>query len=240
MTDPGMVLEARDLAVGYDGRAILQHVDLTIGAGEFWVVLGPNGAGKTTLLRTVVGVLAPCGGVLHMAPDLTSRERLGFVPQRCDMNPALPTTVREFVLLGTVGVRATRAEELVRLEWALEHAGLAGMATRDYWSLSGGQRQRASVARALVRRPRFLVLDEPTIHLDPGAEHALLRLLTDLHRDEGLTVLVVTHDIGIAVRHATHVALVTAGSVRAGRRDDVLTDGAVAAAYGIAVPLERA
>jgi ABC-type Mn2+/Zn2+ transport system ATPase subunit len=214
-----VVLEARRLTLAYDGRAVLANVDLTVRRGEFWFVLGRNGSGKSTLLRAIVGTLPPRAGALVLHPELARRERMGYVPQRCDLSPALPTTVREFVLLGLVGSRARRGDERDRLEWALARAGLAGMARRDYWSLSGGERQRALLARALVRRPSFLVLDEPTTHLDPEAEAALSALLADLNREERLTLLVVTHDVDLAARHATHVALVEAGTVRAGPRD---------------------
>jgi zinc transport system ATP-binding protein len=197
---------------------VLAGVDLTIRRGEFWFVVGRNGSGKSTLLGAIVGTLAPRAGSLRLDPALAPRQRLGYVPQRCDLNPSLPTTVREFVLLGLVGLRATRADERARLEWALGRAGLGGMADRDFWALSGGERQRALLARALVRRPSFLVLDEPTTHLDPEAEEALSRLLADLNREERLTLLVVTHDVAMAARYATHVALVADGRVRGGPR----------------------
>jgi zinc transport system ATP-binding protein len=207
-------------------------VGLRVHAGEFWFLLGRNGSGKTTLLRAVVGTLAPAAGVLRLH---TTRERMGLVPQRSDLNPALPTTIREFVLLGTVGLRLSRREERERLEWALDHAGLAGMARRDFRALSGGERQRALVARALVRRPTLLLLDEPTNNLDPGAEDALLHLLAELNRREQTTLLVVTHDVALAAHHATHVALVADGSLVAGPSATTLTADALAHCFGLDV-----
>jgi ABC-type Mn2+/Zn2+ transport system ATPase subunit len=226
-----VVLEACGLTLAYDGRAVLTDVDLTVHAGDVWFLLGPNGAGKSTLLRAVLGMLAPRAGTLRLHPTLAGRATTGFVPQRCELNPTLPTTVREFVVLGTVGLPG--GDERARLGWALDHAGLAGMERRDYWSLSGGERQRALVARALVRRPRFLILDEPTNNLDPGAEEALLALLADLRRDEHVTLLIVTHDLRIAARYATHVALVADGTVLAGPRDVVLTQANLTRAFGV-------
>jgi zinc transport system ATP-binding protein len=229
-----VVLEARDLALAYDGgKRVLEHVALSVRAGDFWFLLGPNGSGKTTLLHAILGLVPPAAGELRLHPALGARERIGFVPQRCDLNPALPTTVREFVLLGTVGVRATRREEAARLEWALAHAGLAGMARQSYWALSGGQRQRALVARALVRRPSVLILDEPTSHLDPGVEETLLQLLAELNREERLTILVVTHHIRAAALHATHVGLIRDRTVVAGERDRILDRATVERLFGI-------
>jgi ABC-type Mn2+/Zn2+ transport system ATPase subunit len=229
------MIEARGLVLAYDGRVVLRDVDITIRPGEFWFLLGPNGAGKTTLLRALLGVLRPFAGRLALHPDLAGRRRVGVVPQRCDLNPALPTTVREFVLLGTVGARARRREERERLAWALERAGLAGMERRSYWALSGGQRQRALVARALVRRPSLLILDEPTSNLDPAAEDAFLRLLVELRRAQALTLVFVTHDVEVAARYGTHLALVSAGRVRAGVAQDLLTPDILGDVFGVAM-----
>ena len=229
-----VVLAARGLVLGYGSRVVLRDVALTVHAGEFWFLLGPNGEGKTTLVRAILGVLPPLAGALVLHPGLGDRAHVGFVPQRCDLNPALPTTVREFVLLGAVGV--PRAGEAERVAWALERVGLDDKARRDFHALSGGERQRALVARALVRKPRFLVLDEPTNHLDPGAEIALLDLLEALHRDDGLTIMVVTHDLTMAAAHATHLALVQGGRVESGPRERLWRAATLAHVFGVTVP----
>ena len=233
--DPTPIIAAERLTLGYHRHAVLERVRLDVHAGEFWFLLGRNGSGKSTLLRAIVGTLAPMAGALRLHPALASRERLGFVPQRAELNPALPTTVRELVVLGTVGLRLTRADERERLAWALARAGLAGMERRDVRALSGGERQRALVARALVRRPTLLVLDEPTNNLDPGAEDALLHLLAELNRTEALTLVVVTHDLALAAHHATHVALAAEGTVVAGPRAEVLTTAALRRTFGLDV-----
>src|SRR5215213_1090819 len=187
-TDDSILVKAEDLSVSYGRREILRRVNLTMRQGEFWFMLGPNGEGKTTLLRCVLGLLRPQAGQMWLNPSLGGHKGIGFVPQRCDLNPTLPTTVREFVLLGLVGVRADRANREDRLAWALRRVGLADKVEESYWSLSGGQRQRALVARALVRRPRLLVLDEPTNGLDLPTEESLLGFLADLNARDGLTM----------------------------------------------------
>jgi ABC-type cobalamin/Fe3+-siderophores transport system ATPase subunit len=213
----------------------LEDVHLEINPGEFWFFLGPNGAGKTTLLKAFLAEIRPQQGRILTDAGLYQRHNLGFVPQRCDLNPTLSTTVREFVWLGLVGLRTNRQERESRLIWALDQMGLGGMSSRNYWSLSGGERQRALVARALVRRPRILFLDEPTRGLDLAAEEAVLQTLTDLNRRELLTVLFVTHDLTLAARYASHVALFHNGKVQGGPLTDILTPDRLYFTYGLAV-----
>ncbi len=216
------LVQAQALRLGYGTRTVLDRVDLRICCGDFWFLLGQNGTGKTTLLRALLGLLRPLAGEIHLHPVHARRDRLGFVPQRPELAPGLPTTVREFVQLGLVGMATTRHDRAERLAWALEHVGLQGMERHDYWSLSGGQRQRALVARALARRPALLVMDEPTAGLDPAAEESLLSYLARLNREQSLTVVCVSHDLATAARYASHVALFNQGSVHTGPRGTCL------------------
>jgi ABC-type Mn2+/Zn2+ transport system ATPase subunit len=233
--DHEVIVRTAGLRLGYGRRVVLTHVDFQMRLGEFWFFLGPNGEGKTTLLRAILGILRPQTGQLWVHPELGQRQRIGFVPQRCDINPTLPTTVREFVLLGLVGIDTDRGEAAMRLGWALERVGLGGLEGKDYWSLSGGQRQRALVARALVRRPSVLILDEPTNGLDLAAEDAVLRFLAELNHKQQQTLLFVTHNLAIAARYATHIALFHAGEVVSGSRQEVLNRQTLERIYGVAV-----
>lgn len=210
-SEPLVRVAGLDLA--YGAAHVLRDATLEVRRGEFWFLLGGNGSGKTTFLRALLGVVPPRAGILALSPALHGRQGIGFVPQHCAINPALPTTVREFVSLGLVGLTVPRRERAARLERALERVGLAALLSRDYWSLSGGQRQRALVARALVRDPELLILDEPMNHLDPDAEEMLLHDLLGLHRGGRLALLLVTHDVAMAERHATHVATFGDGRV---------------------------
>ncbi|MGH7428582.1 MAG: metal ABC transporter ATP-binding protein [Candidatus Methylomirabilaceae bacterium] len=232
-TDP--ILKTTSLSVGYGRRVILEQVSLEVRQGEFWFFLGPNGSGKTTLIRAILGVLRPRAGGVWLHPNHARREQIGFVPQRCDINPTLPTTVREFVLLGLVGLQVDRHDRRLRLGRALERAGLNGLEEQSYWSVSVGQRQRALVARALVREPRLLILDEPTSSLDLAAEDTFLRFLAGLNRLENLTILFVTHDLAIAARYATHLALFHSGQVETGPREEALNRAALERVYGASV-----
>jgi ABC-type Mn2+/Zn2+ transport system ATPase subunit len=235
MESPKVLLKATGLSLGYGRRIILRDVNLTVSPGEFWGFLGANGEGKTTLVRAILGGLVPRAGQLWLDPELGRYECIGFVPQRCDINPTLPTTLGEFTLLGLVGISAAPHERRERLTWALDKVGLGSLEAKDYWALSGGQRQRALVARALVRRPSVLILDEPTNGLDLAAEDALLRFLAALNQKEHLTILFVTHNIAIAARYASHLALFHGGTVVSGSREQTLNRQTLAHAYGVGV-----
>jgi len=227
------VIDIRGLRLGYGSTTVLEDVDLRIGAGEFWFFLGQNGTGKSTLLNALMGLLRPRRGEIIGHRAHAGREHIGFVPQRCGMNPHLPTTVREFVGLGLAGLRTDRNGRTERLTGALEKVGLKGREKADYWSLSGGQRQRVVVARALARQPGVLIMDEPTAGLDPSAETSLLGDIAGLNRKEGLTVICVSHDLATAARYASHVALFHGGRVQGGPARDILNGQNIARVYGV-------
>lgn len=236
---PQVLIRAERLCLGYAGQRVLTDVSLAVKRAELWVLLGSNGQGKTTFLHALLGLLQPLSGTLWLDPQAARREHIGFVPQRCDLNPTLPTTVREFVSLGLVGMALAAGERRRRLAAALAHVGLEALVGHSYWALSGGQRQRALLARALIREPQILILDEPTSGLDPASHEAFLQLLASWNRERQLTVLYVTHDVSIAERRATHAALFAEGQVVAGPRETVVTAAHLERIYG-AVPHRHA
>ncbi len=227
------LIQAHGLRLAYGDYTVLDRVEFCVFPGEFWFLLGQNGTGKTTLLKALLGLLSPSAGRIDLHPDLMCSDRIGFVPQRCDLQPSVPITVREFVLLGLVGLRAGRKERKKRLHWALSKVGLGDMAKQDYWSLSHGQRQRTLVARALARRPAVLIMDEPTTGLDPAAESTLLNDMVALNRKERLTILCVSHDLPVAARHGSHIALFHHGGVQSGTAREVLTSDNLERVYGM-------
>lgn len=230
------LLRAVGLAAGHGSHVVLRGVNLTLRPGEFWFFLGTNASGKSTLLNTLIGVLPELGGAVEWG-DRLGRDAIGYVPQRCDLAPNLPTTAGEFVSLGLVGIDVSRAQREERVAEALARVGLGGLERRSYWSMSGGQRQRVLVARALARRPRLLCVDEPLNNLDLVSERALLALLARQNREEGLTIVFVTHDVSVAAHFATHVGLVHGDRVDAGLRAEVLQADRLERAYGAPVTI---
>lgn len=230
------LLRAVDLSAGHGRKTVLEGVNLSIRPGEFWFFLGTNAQGKSTLLNTLLGVLPKKGGAIETGRGL-DRAAIGYVPQRCDLAPNLPTTAHEFVSLGLVGLAVDRAERDVRVRDALAEVGLGGLERKSYWAMSGGQRQRVLVARALARRPRLLCVDEPMNNLDLVTERNLLALLARQNRDEGLTVVFVTHDVSVAAHFATHVALVHGRAADVGPKAQLLKPDLLERAYGAPVTI---
>jgi ABC-type Mn2+/Zn2+ transport system ATPase subunit len=228
-----VLIHAAGLALGYGEDPVLRDVELEIRAGEYWFLVGLNGTGKTTFVRALFDLVRPVAGTLRVDPERAGRERIGFVPQRSPLNPSVPTTVREIVLLGLVGLSLPGSQRAGRLATALADVGLEDREHADYWSLSGGQRQRVLLARALVREPNVLVLDEPEAGLDPAAEERLLALLERINRERGVTLLYVSHDLENVRRHASHVALFRDGTIHAGPVDEVLTRANLERTYGV-------
>src|SRR6185295_5072154 len=176
-------------------RPVLQHVSLTIERGEFLALLGPNGAGKTTLLRGVLGLIPVLAGTIAYGFDRLASPP-GYVPQRETLDPIFPLTVFEVVLMGTYArlapLRPVGRRQRQVATSSLEQVGLPDLADRPFWALSGGQKQRVLIARALAVEPEILMLDEPTSGVDPGASAAIMDLIAQLNRDQGLTVVLVS------------------------------------------------
>jgi zinc transport system ATP-binding protein len=223
------LVTARHITTGYGRQRLTEDLSLEIRARERWFFLGANGSGKTTLLRTLLGLVSPLSGEIHYRGGRLDRARIGFVPQRVETSPSLPTTVGEFVRLGLVGARRGIVPPRDRIRLALTTVALADRETQSLWTLSGGQRQRASLARALVREPDLLLLDEPTAGLDVDSEDALLRLLVELNVTRGLTLVVVTHDATVAFELASHVVVFSSRSAITGATTDAAVGHALEA-----------
>lgn len=237
--DPAPVVVVESATLGYGRRVVLRDANLQIRQGEFWCLLGANGEGKTTLIKALLGALRPSKGRIALRADFRDRRRLGFVPQETEVNPSAPATVQEFVRGGMVGLGVDRGTASRRIRTVTDLMGITALRDRSLWALSGGQRQRALVARALVRDPLLLIVDEPTAGLDLAAASGLLEIITRLCREKGITVVFVTHDLNIAARMATHVACFKSGKVLAGPLAGTFTEENLHRTFGVPVKLGR-
>jgi zinc transport system ATP-binding protein len=201
MTGAAPLVAARDVRVSLGGSEILRGIDLTVGQGEVVALLGANGSGKSTLVRGIVGVVPLSGGSVELfgaplGPRVPWR-RLGYVPQRVAASSGMPSTAAEVVSSGLLGGGRLRLPRdwRDRVVEALELVGLADRAGDSTAELSGGQQQRVLIARALVRRPDLLVLDEPVAGVDKPSQESFAATMSRLV-GQGLTVLVVLHELG--------------------------------------------
>ena len=192
--DANALISARGLWLTRSARAILQGVDLDISAGEIVTLIGPNGAGKTTLVRVLLGLEPADKGTTLRKPGLV----IGYVPQRFEVERAIPLTVSRFVDLGQ------RAEEDV-IEKVLAEVGAGRLGDRQLAELSGGELQRVLLARALIRSPALLVLDEPVRGVDYVGEAELYTLIGRLRSERGFGVLLVSHDLHVVMAQSDRV-----------------------------------
>lgn len=229
------LIRFEDAAVGYDGRAVVEHATFTVSAGEFVGLVGPNAAGKSTLLRSLTGSARLFSGKVELAESplerLTPRERallVGVVPQTPAATFAF--TARTFVQmgrnphLGAMQAVSAQDDEVVADVMRLTDTAHLGAETID--TLSGGDLQRLTVAQALAQQPRVLLLDEATAHLDLNHALQVLDLVRRL-ADEGLAVLAVFHDLDLAARYSDRIAVVASGTVRSPQVPEKALDAAV-------------
>ena len=219
------LLRLQDVSLGYDGRAVLEHISFAIEQGEFLALLGPNGAGKTTLLRGMLGLIPVLAGQITYGFDRATSPP-GYIPQRESLDPIFPLTVREVVLMGTYArltpLRLVGRQQRQLAATCLEQVGLADLADRPFWVLSGGQKQRVLIARGLAIEPNILLLDEPTAGVDPGAATAIMDLIVQLNRDRGLTVVLVSHHLRLVRSLVRSVLWVEEGRVSKGTTEVLL------------------
>jgi iron complex transport system ATP-binding protein len=239
----GAALEVSDLALDYGPRRVLDEVSIELRPGELVALIGPNGAGKSSLLRCVTGLVRPAAGSVRIDGRLVAEMERPSLARTMAVVPgqtviAFPMRVEELVALGRVphehpllGLRAVDRE---RIELAIERVGIGHLRGRDVRELSLGERQLAVLAMAVAQDARLLLLDEPTVHLDLRHQVAIMELLRDLAQRDGVTVLAVLHDIGLAARFFERLLLLDGGRLLAdGSPGEVLTASRVSAVYGV-------
>ncbi len=225
MTHDFIVLQ--DLAIGYDSDPVLNGISLSIARGSFTAILGANGSGKSTLLKTILGLLPPIAGHIHIAPSAAGEVVFGYVPQAIQFDPLYRLSGFEVALMGLYGRigpgRFVPPKERSFVGECLRATGADTFARQWFSELSGGQKQRVLIARALATKPDVLVLDEPTAGVDAAATHALLEFISRIHEERKLTILLVTHDLPLVRQHAQQVVWLHQGKVLLGTAAQLLS-----------------
>ncbi len=214
------LLRAQGLGVIRNGRHILQNADLTLEAGKIVTLIGPNGAGKTTLVRSVLGLIKIDEGSIHKQPDL----RIGYMPQKLHIDASLPLTVARFLALG--------GKPRMDLGDILSLTGIDKLINMPMQSLSGGETQRVLLARALLRDPQLLVLDEPVQGVDVTGQSALYALINEIRHRRRCGVLLVSHDLHLVMATTDTVICLNQHICCHGHPEQVTNDPAYLALFG--------
>lgn len=229
-------LHVHHISLQYGDAPILEDVSFDLAPGEFLAIVGPNGAGKSTLVKVVLGLKTPHKGhaLIFGQPAGVQPKRLGYVPQLKTFDRTFPATAEELVITGLrqSWPARVRPEEAELAAAALERVGAGALARRPLARLSGGELQRAYLARALVRRPELVMLDEPATGVDYLAEHDLYDLLESYQADSGATIVMVTHDLSAARYHASKVLVLNRRVHGYGSPDVVMTEECLEQAFG--------
>jgi len=236
-------IELEDVGFTYGEVPVLERINLTVEPGDFLGIIGPNGSGKTTLLRIMLGLIEPTRGTArlfgHAPSSFRQWGRLGYVPQKAILDPALPATVQEVVATGLIPTLSLfgriGSPQRQRIAEVLGHVGMQAHAAARIGALSTGQQQRVLIARALVSNPELLILDEPTGGVDPEAQTSFYALLHHLNRERDVTLILVSHDIGVVAKEVTKLACLNRRLIFHGRPGDFLSDAALTALYGPSV-----
>jgi manganese/zinc/iron transport system ATP- binding protein len=245
----GPVIRFEHVTISYENATAVEDVHLEIPEGAFLGILGPNGSGKTTLLKGILGLITPVSGRIYVG-DLCChrlhkvRREIGYVPQAPQVDLHFPVSVLEVVLMGlypSLGFfRRPGRTEREKAMAALGAVGMADHASRPAGHLSGGQRQRVLIARALVRSPRILLLDEPHTGLDVRSQAAVMELIHRTHEEHRLTTLLVTHDLNFALPYLDLALCVNRRVFACGPPAQVLVKEVLEEMYGAEVHVHEA
>ncbi|MGM9926646.1 MAG: metal ABC transporter ATP-binding protein [Bacillus sp. (in: firmicutes)] len=209
------IIKVEDVSYRYEKESVLEHINLSIPQGAFLAIVGPNGSGKSTLLKLLLGLLKLQTGNIYLLgkpiQDFKEWDKIGYVSQKANsFNSGFPATVFEVVASGLtkkVGLfRFLNKEHKAKVYKAIESVGMSKFANRNIGELSGGQQQRVFIARALVSDPEILILDEPTVGVDAKNEQMFYELMSELNKNLGITLILVTHDLEEVADKVTHVA----------------------------------
>jgi len=232
------IIKFKDVSIGYGSKIIHSNINVEIEKNDFIGLVGPNGSGKTTFLKTLLGNIKPVSGVIEKK-DIT----FGYVPQRDTVQPLLPYTVHDVVMMGRYSLmgllkKPSKSDE-EKVDECIEKVGIIQLKNYNYNSLSGGQRQRTLIARALAVRPEVLILDEPTNGMDTPSHYSLLNLISELHSNRNLTVLLVSHLLSDVANLVKKLMLFESGKFQSGSIEEMLSEKNLAQTYSADIEVKR-
>lgn len=201
-------IKCENLTLGYGSQEILSGLSFEVNRGDYLCIVGSNGSGKTTLMKTVLGLTKPLGGSIEFSDGL-SASGIGYLPQQTDVQRDFPASVYEIVISGCLGRGGfhpfyTKADKALAAQ-AMDRMDIKGLKNSCYRELSGGQQQRVLLARALCATRDILLLDEPVAGLDPKVTADMYALIDSLNKNDGVTVIMISHDIDKALKYASHI-----------------------------------
>ncbi len=217
MTVLSEVITLHNVTFGYDEITLLRDVNFQVQHGEFWGIVGPNGSAKSTLLKLMLGLLKPQSGTCSLfgtpVGEFRKWDQIGYIPQNVrEFNMGFPATVKEMVsanLISQMGAfKWMNAHHRKKVEEALHIVGMEAYAARRIGQLSGGQQQRVFIARTLVNSPKVIFMDEPLVGVDVESQEKFYELMEKLNRQMGITLIMVSHDIGVVSERTSHIACV--------------------------------
>jgi len=224
------------VSVAYNGKPALKEISFSLAAGDSVAVVGPNGAGKTTLFRTIAGAMQPSMGEVRVyGHEPGGHICIAYVPQRSEVDWGFPVTVQDVVMMGRIRkiglFRWPRRKDWEFIRQAMQSVGVDGLADRQIAELSGGQQQKVFLAQAIAQEAELVLLDEPLGGLDLPSQQAIFEILEQL-KDQGVSVLVATHDLNLAAERFDRVMLLNRRMIAMGTPDQVLTQSNLVQAYG--------
>ncbi len=248
-TSPATAVEVRRLSHAFEQRTVLSDLAFSVRSGSFFTIIGPNGSGKTTLLRLLAGLLPCRSQSIHILSQPLSRysarklaRNIAYVPQSAPVSFAF--RVDEVVIMGRgphLGMLGLDGEEDAQIaQRAMHLAGVAHLADRRLDRLSGGEQQRVFIARAICQQPKIMLLDEPTAALDPAHQVRVMDLMERLKVDQGMTIIMVSHDLNLAAMYADQVLLLENGRMaRCGLPREVLDYALLEKVYGCPLLVDK-
>lgn len=237
-------ISIKDVTYYYGSKKVLENVSLAVKEGSFLGLVGPNGSGKSTLIKCILGLVKPSDGEIHLfgkpVKKFTAWVDVGFVSQKANsFNSGFPATVFEVVSMGLfskIGLfRFLSKKDKQKVHDVIESVGMDEYVHQNIGELSGGQQQRVFIARALVSDPKLLILDEPTVGVDAKSVHTFYTMLNFLNKEKKITLVLVTHDVGVMTEHVSAVACLNKHIHFHGNTEEFERNHNISSLYGLDV-----